>query len=180
MAGVSNVKALMGGVVGVIVVAVVVWLLMTPGGGGGVTNVDSTGLREALANGATMLDVRSQGEYEAAHIPGAMFVDYASFGDGVANLPKDRAYIVYCASGSRSSEVVAYMETQGFSTIYHLNQGLVTWEGALVGGPEAGNVADALAGSAVGPSESMLAQALRDPLVAPNGTPVMVEFRSDG
>lgn len=170
-------KMIIWGAVGVVAVAAAIALLIPPSGT--VKNVDSAGVREALAQGATMLDVRSQGEYEAAHIPGAVFIDYANFGDGVSSLPKDKPYVVYCASGSRSPDVVSFMESQGFTEIYHFNQGLVTWDGAMATGPEAGNVADAMSGSTSGPSESMLAQALQDPLVAPSGTPVMVEFRSD-
>lgn len=173
----SKGKLIIWGVVGVVVAVIAAMLLVPPSGS--VKNVDSAGVRDALANGATMLDVRSQGEYEAAHIPGAVFVNYATFGESVAGLPKDQAYIVYCASGSRSPDVVSFMEDQGFTEIYHFNQGLVTWDGAMATGPEAGNVADALNGGASGPSESMLAQALQDPLVSPTGTPVMVEFRSD-
>lgn len=173
----SKGKLIIWGAIGLAAVVAVVWGLLPSGGA--VTNVDSTGVRDALAQGATMLDVRSQGEYEAAHIPGAIFIDYATFGEQVASLPKDQPYIVYCASGSRSPDVVSFMEDQGFTEIYHFNQGLVTWDGAMATGSEAGNVSDALGGSPSGPSESMLAQGLKDPLVAPSGTPVMVEFRSD-
>lgn len=171
-------KSIIWGAVAVVAVVVAVVALLMPRGGA-VTNVDSAGLRDALAKGATMLDVRTQGEYEAAHIPGAVLVDYATYEAGVAGLPKDKPYIVYCASGSRSPDLVNYMKGQGFEEIYHLNQGVVSWDGALVSGPEVGNVADALSGGQSGPSESMLASALQDPLVAPAGTPVMIEFRTD-
>lgn len=162
----------------VVAAIVAVVLLVTPKNET-TTNVDSAGVREAVAAGATILDVRSQGEYAAGHMPGAVWVSDADYQNVLSSMDKSASYVVYCASGSRSAAAVAYMESAGFTSIYHLNTGLVSWDGQLVGGTEPGDVSLTLQGGSGGSDTSGLAAALADPMVAPAGTPVLVEFRTD-
>src|SRR5438876_5538852 len=52
----------------------------------------------------TVLDVRTAKEFDARHIPGAVNIDVNSpeFEKRVAELDRDKTYLVHCASGVRS------------------------------------------------------------------------------
>ena len=66
-------KTLMWVVVAVAVVAVAVFAFR-PASGGGVANVDAAGVKKAIDAGAQVIDVRTAGEYQMGHIPGAVNV----------------------------------------------------------------------------------------------------------
>jgi len=62
-----------------------------------------------------ILDVRTPGEYRSGHVKGAMNVDYyANFEAEVQKLPKDKIYLLHCASGRRSGEATAIMRRLGY------------------------------------------------------------------
>ncbi len=62
-----------------------------------------------------ILDVRTPGEYQSGHVKGAMNVDYyANFEAEVQKLPKDKIYLLHCASGRRSGEATAIMRRLGY------------------------------------------------------------------
>ncbi len=62
-----------------------------------------------------ILDVRTPGEYQSGHVKGAMNVDYyANFEAEVQKLPKDKVYLLHCASGRRSGEATAIMRRLGY------------------------------------------------------------------
>jgi len=52
--------------------------------------------RRAEAGEVTVLDVRPEAEYAAAHVPGAVNVPYDRLADAVADLPRDREIVAYC------------------------------------------------------------------------------------
>jgi rhodanese-related sulfurtransferase len=77
-------------------------------------------VREAarsLREGAVALDVRTAEEFAAGHLAGARNIDAtaADFEDRVAELDRDVAYVVYCASGNRAGAAVATMLELGFT-----------------------------------------------------------------
>jgi rhodanese-related sulfurtransferase len=141
----------------VIAVALVVVLsLAFKPAGGGVKNVDSAGLSAAQSKGAQVIDVRSQGEYELGHVPGAVNVPVDNLQNAAANWDRNATYVVYCATGSRSAQAVEYMTAMGFKNIDHFSQGIQAWTGKLDSG-------------ATAPSQS----------IETSGKPVMVEFYTD-
>ena len=75
--------------------------------------------RTAIADGATVIDVRTPSEYEAGNIDGALNIDVqaADFADRVGELPKDDTYVVYCRSGNRSAAAIDIMEDLGFTNL---------------------------------------------------------------
>jgi rhodanese-related sulfurtransferase len=46
-------------------------------------------------------------------------------------IPKDRAIIVYCQSGGRSTRAAAYLDSLGFTNVYNAG-GMLTWTGPTV------------------------------------------------
>ena len=83
--------------------------------------------------GYIILDVRTQEEYETAHIPGAVCVPNESIGTTPpAQLPdKSQLILVYCRSGNRSKTASAAFAELGYTNIYEFG-GINTWTGEIV------------------------------------------------
>jgi rhodanese-related sulfurtransferase len=86
-----------------------------------------------------LLDVRTPGEYQQARLNGARLIPIDQFVKRLAEVPKDRPVLVYCAVGSRSAQVVNYLARQGYPEIYNLSGGIYAWAQkglpVLQGGP---------------------------------------------
>lgn len=80
----------------------------------------------------TVLDVRTAKEFEAGHIPGAVNIDVNSpqFDKKVAELDKDKPYLVHCASGVRSVRACEKMNRMDFKQLINLQGGIKAWEKA--------------------------------------------------
>jgi len=67
-----------------------------------------------------VIDVRTPEEFAQGHLDGAELIDIydPGFRDDVAGLDRDASYLVYCRSGSRSSQAVALMQDLGFAEVY--------------------------------------------------------------
>lgn len=79
-----------------------------------------------------VLDVRTQKEYDAGHIPGAVLIDFNApdFEKKVAALDKDKTYLVHCASGNRSARASGKMSSLKFKSVHNLEGGYRAWEKA--------------------------------------------------
>ena len=78
---------------------------------------DNTKLKEALAAGAVLIDVRSPGEFASGHVKGAVNIPVDRLGNQVQVLKKDKPVVVYCRSGARSMAAKALLEKKGFKNI---------------------------------------------------------------
>ena len=68
--------------------------------------VDVKGVQKAAADGVRIVDVRSVGEFEGGHIPGAQNVPLDQFQSVASQWDKNAPVLVYCQTGSRSAEAV--------------------------------------------------------------------------
>ena len=84
-----------------------------------------------------ILDVRTQEEYEASHIPGAICIPNETIGtDDIPQLPdKDQLILVYCRSGNRSKQASEKLAKQGYANIVEFG-GINSWTGETVSGSE--------------------------------------------
>ncbi len=87
--------------------------------------------------GVTLVDVRTQSEYESAHIPGAILIPNETIADTQPEaLPdKNAAIVVYCRSGRRSAEAASKLAALGYTDIYDLG-GIIDWPYDTVSGSE--------------------------------------------
>ena len=85
-----------------------------------------------------ILDVRTQEEYETAHIPGAICIPNETIGtEDIPELPdKDQLILVYCRSGNRSKQASEKLAKQGYTNIVEFG-GINSWTGETVSGSEA-------------------------------------------
>lgn len=74
-----------------------------------------------------LLDVRTPGEYQQARLQGARLIPIDQLVNRIAELPKDRPILVYCAVGSRSAQVVNYLARRGYPELYNLSGGIYSW-----------------------------------------------------
>ena len=76
-----------------------------------------------------ILDVRTSQEFHNGHIEGALSIDVnlPSFSEELEQLDRNATYLVYCRSGNRSRTALAIMEDLGFTSIYHLTNGITEW-----------------------------------------------------
>jgi rhodanese-related sulfurtransferase len=79
-----------------------------------------------------ILDVRTIEEHEAGHIPDSANINYKSpkFKEEVSKLDKEKIYLAYCRSGTRSAKSAEIMKELGFENIYMIDGGIVAWSKA--------------------------------------------------
>ena len=79
-----------------------------------------------------IIDVRTPDEYKRGHIEGSKLINFYSdnFKDNLAKLDRNKKYLVYCRSGSRSSRAVKFMSQLQFEQVYNLNGGIIDWKNA--------------------------------------------------
>ncbi|HXH78754.1 MAG TPA: rhodanese-like domain-containing protein [Nocardioides sp.] len=74
---------------------------------------------DAIADGATTIDVRTPEEFATGHLRGAINIDLSApdFDERIAALDETASYVVYCASGNRAGTAIKTMRGQGFDDI---------------------------------------------------------------
>ncbi len=72
-----------------------------------------------LQNGATIIDVRSKGEYQGGHIKGSVNIPLDSLSGNMAKIKKDKPVITCCASGMRSASAKAMLKSRGFTEVHN-------------------------------------------------------------
>ena len=76
-----------------------------------------------------LIDVRTESEIADGIIPGALWMNVydKSFMSKAAELPKDKTYCLYCASGGRTMMTMPFFEKSGFTRAFHLEGGITAW-----------------------------------------------------
>ncbi len=98
--------------------------------------------REMLDQGAQLVDVRVDHEWETGHLPGAVHIPLAELPARVGEVDKDRPVILYCRGGNRSTMATVALTEAGFDAA-KLTEGAVGWEEeGLPFEPEGGYVAE--------------------------------------
>ncbi len=77
----------------------------------------------------TILDTRTQAEYDAWHIPGAVLVPYTELRQRLDEIPRDKPVYTYCRSGFRSYIAYCVLKQNGFEDVKFLSGGMMTYHG---------------------------------------------------
>ncbi|APT88682.1 molybdopterin biosynthesis protein MoeB [Corynebacterium frankenforstense DSM 45800] len=102
-------------------------------GEAGVAGVGERQVREVseIPEGAVLLDVRDDSEYEAFHMPGAVHVPLPDLLAGrdpeLPETAEDAPVVVYCAGGVRSALAVQTLTDRGFEGLVSLRGGIDAW-----------------------------------------------------
>lgn len=98
-------------------------------------NINVVEFKNKIANGSNIeiLDVRSQAELEDGSVPNHKLIDIMQpdFTSKIAQLDKNKTYLVYCRSGNRSGKACAMMAEMGFKELYNLAGGIMAWNEAV-------------------------------------------------
>lgn len=70
-------------------------------------------LAAAVEDGAPIIDVREADEYAAGHVPGAALIPMGELPGRVDGLDRTRPVYLVCATGNRSSAMVAFLRRSG-------------------------------------------------------------------
>lgn len=82
------------------------------------TVTDFSAINDDLKAGRlSVVDVRSIGEYEEAHIDHAIHAPYTRFPEFIESLPENEKLYVHCGSGARASIVVSYLAMHGYKVV---------------------------------------------------------------
>jgi phage shock protein E len=84
----------------------------------GLASTDKVALQTALANGATVIDVRSAQEFLSGHFKGAKNIPLDKLATQIDSIKKmDKGIVICCASGMRSARAKSFLETQGIANV---------------------------------------------------------------
>ncbi len=78
----------------------------------------------------TLIDVRSQEEWNAGHIEQAAHHFLGRLPDQVAAIPADRKVVTQCRSGARSAIAASVLQASGIKNVVNLNGGYTAWKTA--------------------------------------------------
>ncbi|MSU33957.1 MAG: sulfurtransferase [Pedosphaera sp.] len=82
-----------------------------------------------------LLDVREVPEFAVSHLPGARNVaPSATAAEAMPATEKERAVVVYCSVGYRSSDMANRLQSAGFTNVLNLEGSIFQWanEGRLL------------------------------------------------
>jgi phage shock protein E len=97
-------------VAAVVAVALLRWLA-------GGRRVSPDVVLQKIKAGATVLDVRTPGEFQSGAYPGALNIPVQELDRRLGELRKDRPIVVYCASGMRSASAERLLRDRGFEDV---------------------------------------------------------------
>jgi glyoxylase-like metal-dependent hydrolase (beta-lactamase superfamily II)/rhodanese-related sulfurtransferase len=91
---------------------------------------DVAASRLASATPPMIIDVRSASERAQKRIEGSAHIPLNHLLDRLSEIPADRAVLVHCAGGYRSSIAASLLQRQGFTQVSELAGGIAAWETA--------------------------------------------------
>ncbi|HEU4599200.1 MAG TPA: rhodanese-like domain-containing protein [Solirubrobacterales bacterium] len=107
-----------------------------------VKEVNRVEAQRLLDEGAQLVDVRADHEWEAGRIAGATHIPLAELPQRTGEIDSDRPVVLYCRGGNRSSMATAALADAGYDAS-KLTEGIVGWSGAdLPLEPDGGYVAE--------------------------------------
>lgn len=82
---------------------------------------------DELEEKTTVIDIRSQSEWEAGHISDSLNIPLNQLQERFSEIPHDQTVVVHCQGGYRSIIAVSLLEKQGFENILDLVGGYQAW-----------------------------------------------------
>lgn len=98
------------------------------------SSISSSELNELIERGAapTVVDVRTRGEFEAGHVPGAVNIPLGEIRTRTADTARlaGSSVVVYCGHGPRAWMAAAVLRRRGVSSITYLRGHWAAWKRA--------------------------------------------------
>ncbi len=91
-------------------------------------NIESPQAKALLDKGGVfLLDVRTPDEFRRARLQGAVLIPIDQIERRFGEVPRNKPVLVYCAVGSRSNAVAAFLAEKGYREVYNMRDGIVGW-----------------------------------------------------
>jgi rhodanese-related sulfurtransferase len=74
-----------------------------------------------------IIDVREDWEVAKGMLAEAVHIPMNDIPDMLDQIPTDKPVVIMCHLGSRSSQVVAFLEAQGYENLMSLDGGIARW-----------------------------------------------------
>ena len=77
----------------------------------------------------TLIDVRTQDEFDLGHIDSAINLDFysESFQNDILSLPKNETIVLYCRTNNRSTKTANILKENGYREILVIRGGITEW-----------------------------------------------------
>jgi phage shock protein E len=80
----------------------------------------ATDYAQLVKDGAIIVDVRSNGEYNGGHVKGSINIPVDQLANNLSKLKdKNKTIITCCASGMRSASAKAALKSNGYAQVYN-------------------------------------------------------------
>lgn len=74
-----------------------------------------------------LVDVRTDAEWKAGHLPGAIHIPLNDIPAKASSLPKNKEIVLYCRTGRRSAQAYSYLASQGFTNLKNYKGSWTEW-----------------------------------------------------
>ena len=96
------------------------------------SSINAAELQAAIDAGTppAILDVRSESEFAAGHVPGAVNIPFQKVGSRIEDVPAraDDRLVVYCGHGPRAWIAARALRAHGFSDVIYLKGHWSAWK----------------------------------------------------
>jgi rhodanese-related sulfurtransferase len=104
--------------------------------------------QKLIDEGAQLIDVRADHEWEVGHIAGATHLPLDELAARAGEIDKERPVVLYCRGGNRSTMAAAALADAGYDAV-KLSEGIVGWDEAGLALADDGYVAESGEAAAV-------------------------------
>ena len=121
------------GVIALVVAAGAYWVFQQSQAPSSATMPAEISVADARAereNGAFILDVRTQEEWDAGHIPEATLIPLDQLPARINEVPQDQRVVVVCRSGNRSAQGRDILKQAGWTLVTSMAGGMNQWTAA--------------------------------------------------
>ncbi|MHB1440229.1 MAG: rhodanese-like domain-containing protein [Cuniculiplasma sp.] len=94
----------------------------------GLKELEPDGVQKRSLENVTLIDVRSNSEYNNGHIDGSIHIPMGQIKSKMNDLDKNKEYVLICATGHRSRNSGAKLIRVGFKNVSHLKGGMNSWK----------------------------------------------------
>jgi rhodanese-related sulfurtransferase len=85
---------------------------------------------DKFQQGAFILDVRTQAEWDQAHIANSILIPLEQLQNRITEVPRDRDIVVVCRTGVRSRTGMNILQDAGYTRAVCMTGGLTAWKAA--------------------------------------------------